>query len=217
MLHNFSKNPPPRYHATKDDISTPSQRLEADKTTGHRSVRGRDGIVAVMKRDALDGTLSAVLGNGKKRPLALLSRIFAPLGRHPEPAPLKQPPVPPASNRRGTAGAFLGVTERVPRHPAMAAYRTPTGFADTAPSCTPTGLTFGATRATTLCGGLGKSARLPWRMEVGHIWFEFFFYNPVHRSSFLFLRRAKRLQRKLYEVLGVYTYTYQRVCTGGPA
>ena len=47
VLNNVSKNSPP-YHVTQDDVSTPLQRLEAEKITGHQSVRGRGGVIAVM-------------------------------------------------------------------------------------------------------------------------------------------------------------------------
>ena len=38
----------PPYHVTQDDGSTPLQRLEVEKITGHRSVRGRGGAIPVM-------------------------------------------------------------------------------------------------------------------------------------------------------------------------
>ena len=47
VLNNFSKKSLP-YHVTQDDVSTPLQRLEVEKTTGHQSVRGRGGLIAVM-------------------------------------------------------------------------------------------------------------------------------------------------------------------------
>ena len=47
MLNIFSKNSPP-YHVTQDDVSAPLQRLEVEKITGHQSVRGRGGIIAVL-------------------------------------------------------------------------------------------------------------------------------------------------------------------------
>ena len=47
VLNNFSKNRPP-YHVTQDDVSTPLQRLEVEKVTGHQLVRGRGGVIAVM-------------------------------------------------------------------------------------------------------------------------------------------------------------------------
>ena len=84
------------------------------------------------------------------------------------------------------------------------------GLADTATSCFPTGPTSG-TRATTVCGVSGKSARLRPRME--YIWFDF--WTTREPSSFLFLRRATRLRRKLYEVLGVCKITWLARLHGG--
>ena len=43
----FSKKSPP-YHVTQDDASSPLQRLEVEKITGHHSVRGRGGVIAVL-------------------------------------------------------------------------------------------------------------------------------------------------------------------------
>ena len=43
----YPRNPPP-YHVTQDDVSTPLQRLEMEKITGHQSVRGRGGVNTVM-------------------------------------------------------------------------------------------------------------------------------------------------------------------------
>lgn len=47
VLNNFNKSPPP-HHATQDDVSTPLQQLEVDRVTGHQSIRGRGGVIAVM-------------------------------------------------------------------------------------------------------------------------------------------------------------------------
>ena len=47
MLNNVSKKSPP-YHVTQDDVSTPLQRLEVEQITGHQSVRGRGGVIAVL-------------------------------------------------------------------------------------------------------------------------------------------------------------------------
>ena len=47
VLNNFSKKSP-SYHVTQDDVSTPLQRLEVEKISGHQSVRGRGGIMAVL-------------------------------------------------------------------------------------------------------------------------------------------------------------------------
>ena len=41
-------HPPPRHHVTQDDVSAPLQRLEVERMTGHQSVRGRGGVIAVM-------------------------------------------------------------------------------------------------------------------------------------------------------------------------
>ena len=86
--------------------------------------------------------------------------------------------------------------------PAAAAFRAQIGFAAIAPRCFPTEPTFG-TRATTVCGGVGRSARA--RLRIGYIWCDFRMTRD--RSIFLFLRRATRLRRELYEVLGVGKYT----------
>ena len=47
VLNNVSKKFPP-YHVTQGDVSTPLQRLEVEQITGHQSVRGRGGIIAVL-------------------------------------------------------------------------------------------------------------------------------------------------------------------------
>ena len=38
----------PLYHVTQDDVSAPLQRLEVEKITGHQSVWGRSGVIAVL-------------------------------------------------------------------------------------------------------------------------------------------------------------------------
>ena len=45
--NNVSKKFHP-YNVTQDDVSTPLQRLEVEKITGHQSIRGRGGDIAVM-------------------------------------------------------------------------------------------------------------------------------------------------------------------------
>ena len=47
VLNNFFKKSPP-YHVTQDDFLTPLQRLEVEQITGHQSVRGRGGVIAVL-------------------------------------------------------------------------------------------------------------------------------------------------------------------------
>ena len=36
------------YHVIQDGVSTPLQRLEVEQITGHQSVRGRGGVIAVL-------------------------------------------------------------------------------------------------------------------------------------------------------------------------
>jgi len=47
VLNDFSKNLRP-YRAIQDDVSTPLQPHELEKITGHQSVPGRGGIIAVI-------------------------------------------------------------------------------------------------------------------------------------------------------------------------
>ena len=47
VRNNFSKKSPP-YHVTQVDVSTPLQRLEVERITGHQSVRRRGGVTAVL-------------------------------------------------------------------------------------------------------------------------------------------------------------------------
>ena len=47
LLNNLSKKSPP-YYVTQDDVLAPLQRLEVGKITGHQSVRGRGGVIAVL-------------------------------------------------------------------------------------------------------------------------------------------------------------------------
>ena len=47
VLNNYT-NKSPLYHVTEDDVTVPIERLEVEKITSHRSVRGRDGVIAVL-------------------------------------------------------------------------------------------------------------------------------------------------------------------------
>ena len=47
VLNKSSKKTPP-YHVTQDNVSTPIQRLDVEQITGHQSVRGRGGVIAVL-------------------------------------------------------------------------------------------------------------------------------------------------------------------------
>ena len=81
----------------------------------------------------------------------------------------------------------------------MAASRTPTGFADTEPRA--------SQRGSFYVQGRGRSV-VAWENQRDYAdgWslFGSIFERPGNRSSFLFLRRATRLRRELYEVLGVW-------------
>ena len=46
VINNFSEKSRP-YHVTQDDVSIPLQRLEVQHITGHPSIRGRGGVIAV--------------------------------------------------------------------------------------------------------------------------------------------------------------------------
>ena len=48
MLNKSSKRSPP-YHVTQEDVSTPLQRLEVEQIAGDQSVRGRGGVIAVLR------------------------------------------------------------------------------------------------------------------------------------------------------------------------
>ena len=63
VLNNFSKKSPP-YHVTRDDVSTPLQRLDVEQITGHQSVRGRGGVIAVLYKTYIYPrlTLSSIRG-----------------------------------------------------------------------------------------------------------------------------------------------------------
>ena len=47
VLNIFFKKSPP-HHVTQDDVSTPLQQLEVEQITGHQSVRGRGGVIAIL-------------------------------------------------------------------------------------------------------------------------------------------------------------------------
>ena len=143
------------------------------------------------------------LGNGKWT-FSFLARKNSPTGPAPRTSTAKPTACIAGCEMARHNGSFLGVMASGSWHPAAAASRTPIGFADTATPCFPTGPTFGTRTTTrTVCGGSGKSARPHRRM--GHIWFDF--WTTRGRSSFLFIRRATRFRRELYEVLRVCKYT----------
>ena len=56
VLNNYTTNPPP-FHVTADDVSVPVERLEVDKISSHRSIRGRGGAIAVLYETHWKGLL----------------------------------------------------------------------------------------------------------------------------------------------------------------
>ena len=197
----------PRHPGRRLDLSSPTPRSGRYYRTpiGSRSRWRHRGDV----RDALDRATPSILGT-RSGPSAFSPRNFALRGRHPEPAP---PTIRLYRRMRiGAAQRELSWSngERF-LHSAMAAYRTPTVFNATAIPWFPTGPTVGA-RATTVCGGHGKSARL--RQRMVYIWFEF--GTTWDRSSFRLLQR-KRLRPKLHEVLGVCKCTCLARLFRGPS
>ena len=54
VLNKFSKKSPP-YHITQDDVLIPLRRLEVEQITGHQSVRGRGGVIAVLYKTHWSG------------------------------------------------------------------------------------------------------------------------------------------------------------------
>ena len=55
-LNNHTTKSPP-FHVTTDDVSVPVERLEVDKISSHRSVRGRGGAIAVLYETHWKGLL----------------------------------------------------------------------------------------------------------------------------------------------------------------
>ena len=135
MLNNFYKKSSP-YHVTQDDVSTSLQRLQVEKITGHQSVLGRGGVIAVMY-----GTH----WTGLSRP-SWEREMDLQLSRH---AILRYWAGSPIQHRQPTVctagcelvllnGKFLGVTASASCRPAKPAFRTQNSFAGTAPRCFPT-------------------------------------------------------------------------------
>ena len=193
MLNNFSNKSSP-HHVTQDDVSTPLQRLEVEKVTGHQSVLGRDGVIAVMYETHWTGLYRPSWEREMDLQLyrhEILRYWASAPNRHRQ------------TNRRYRR-MRIGVAQREFSRrnderflaPGYGSFRTQNGLAATAPRCFPTETTFG-TRPTTACGGLGRSVRA--RLRMGYIWCAFWMTRD--RSIILFLRRATRLGRELYEFL----------------
>ena len=151
-------------------------------------------------RDVLDGSLWTVLGAGMDLQVfhhQILRYWTGTPNQHRQTNRLYR------RMRIGAAqGDFLRATTSDSWSPVTAAFLAQNGLAAAALRCFPTTPTFG-TRATTVCGGLRRSART--RLRMGYVWCAFWITRD--RSSFLLLRCATRLRRELYGVLGAYKYT----------
>ena len=91
VLNNFTKKIPP-YHVTQDAVSAPLQQLEVERITGHQSVRGRGGVIAVMYRTHRTGP-SRPSWQREMDLQPLTPADLALLGWHSESTPSNQPPV----------------------------------------------------------------------------------------------------------------------------
>ena len=196
VLNNFSNKSPP-CHGTQDDVSTPLQRLEVEKITGHQSVRGRRGVIAVMYETT--GRVSLDRPGSGKRTSSFFATKYCATGRA-----LLTSTTKPAACTAGCElvlhnGNFLGVTASVSWSPATAAFFTQNGLAATAPPCFPRGAQFWYE------GGDG----LWWLRKISASTTTDGVYlvcslDGLRPIKFLFLRHARRLRRELHEVLGVY-------------
>ena len=153
VLKNFSKKCSP-HHVTQDGVSSPLQRLEVEKVIGHQSVHDRGGAITVMYeitgRVFLDRP-----GSGKWTSSFFATRYCA-TGRA-----LRIRTAQPTACTAGCGlvlhiGNFFGETVSDSWLPVTAAFLAQNGRAATAPRCFPTEPAFG-TRATTVCGGVGRS------------------------------------------------------------
>ena len=187
-------------------ISHSRRRFDSSSTTpsgedhrtpiGSRSRWGHRGDVG----DALYGSLWTVLGAG--RTSSFLATRYCATGRA-----LLTSTAKPTACTAGCElvlrnGNFHGTTASDFWRMDTVAFLAQNGFAATALWCFLTEPTFG-TRATTVCGGLGRSAQA--RPRRGDIWC--ISWTTRGRSSFLFLRRATRLLQEQYKVLVAYKYT----------
>ena len=161
VLNNFPKKSPP-CHVIQDAVSAPLEQLEVEKITGHKSVRGRGGVTAVLYKTHWVGlsepSWEREMGLQLSRTHSL--RYWASIpGQH-------------RQTNRLSAGfalarysvSFPGTTGNVFWRQTTLASHSRSGFTATATRCFPREPTFG-TKATMGCGGLDKSAGVRRRME----------------------------------------------------
>ena len=164
---NFSKKSP-SYHVTQDDVSTTLQRLKVEKSTGHQSVRGRGGVITVMN----ETHWTALSGPSWEREWtsSVFATSYCATGRALRTRTAKPTTCPAECELVLHNGNFLGTMASDSWRTDTAAFLAQNGLAATARRCFPTEPTFGR-RATTVCGGLGRSARA--RPRRGYIWCAF--------------------------------------------
>ena len=209
LLNNFPVKSTP-YHVTQDDVSAPLQRLEVEKITGHQSVRGLGGVIAVLMETTRIGWDPPNRSGSGKWTFNSLAPTFCIIE-----SALRTSTAKPTVFTAGCAlvrhnVSFLGTTGKVFWRRATLASHVWSGFAATATRCSPREPTFG-TRATMSCGGLNKSARV--RQSTQYTWSDC--WTTRGRSSFLSPRRATRPQRGPYEVLGASRSTKSARSLGG--
>ena len=128
LLSNFSKKSPP-YHVTADEVSTPLQRLVVETIARHQSAGGRGDIIVVMYETHWTGLSRPSWEREMDVQLSRHARLHCRAGTPNQHRHTKR------LYRRMKIGEaqreFLRVTASGCSHPAMAAYCTPTGFADT--------------------------------------------------------------------------------------
>ena len=164
VLNNFSKKFPP-YHVTQDGVSTPLQGLEVEKITGHQSIRGRGGIIAVMYETHWTG-LSGPSWERKMDLQLFRHEIF----RYWAGTPNQHRQTNRLYRRMRIGAAQRELSRSSDERFLATAFVVQNGLADTASRCFPTEPTFG-TKSTTVYGGLGRSARA--RLRMGYFWCAF--------------------------------------------
>ena len=156
---------------TQDDVSAPLQRLEVKRMpgmaiNGHQSVRGRDGVIAVMYETHWTGlsrpSWEREMDLQLSRQQILLFYWAGTPNQHRQTNRLHR------QMRIGAAQRELSSANGESCwHLATAACRVLTGYATTAPRCSPMEPISG-TKPITACSGLGKSALA--YPSTGNIW-----------------------------------------------
>ena len=186
VLNNFSKKSPPYHvtHKTTFRLLFRDSKWRRSPDTNHRFVveaRGRGGVIAVMYETHWMGLSRPSWEREKDLQLSGRETLCYWAGtpnQHRQTNRLYRRMRIDVAQRE-----LFRVTVSVSLHPATAAFRTQGGLAATALRCFPTEPTF-ATRATTVCGDLGRSARA--RLRMWYIWCALWMTRD--RSSFLFSR-----------------------------